>query len=90
VSREEEEGGREQFAALLTIDPAHAAEIIVDGIERRRGRVLIGWSAKIPDLLARLLPVSYGKILAAAMRIRMMSGNALGQLTLTTRAGKQG
>jgi short-subunit dehydrogenase len=90
VSREEEEGGREQFATLLTIDPARAADIIVDGIERRRGRVLIGWSAKVPDLLARLLPVSYGKILAVAMRIRMMSGNAPDQLTLTTRAGKHG
>ncbi len=50
VSREEK-GGREQCANLLTIDPAHAADIIVDGIERRRGRVLIGWSAKISDLL---------------------------------------
>jgi short-subunit dehydrogenase len=89
VSREEDEEGRKQFANLLTIDPAHAADIIVDGIERRRGRVLIGWSAKIPDLLARLLPASYGKILAAAIRALLKSGSAAGELKLATRAGKR-
>ncbi len=68
VSREEEEGHRTQFATLLTIDPADAAAVIIDAIERRSGRVLIGWSAKIPALLALLLPGSYGKILAAAAR----------------------
>jgi short-subunit dehydrogenase len=88
VPREEAEDGRAQFAHLLTIDPTCAAEIILDGIQRRRGRVLIGWSAKIPDLLARLLPVSCGKILAAAMRARTASGGAAGQRKLAMRAGK--
>jgi short-subunit dehydrogenase len=88
VVREEEEDRRKEFATLLTIDPAHAAEIIVDGIERRRGRVLIGWSAKIPDLLARLLPASYGKILAIMMRTWTKSGGVAGELELAARAGK--
>ena len=36
------------------------------GIERRRPRVLIGWSAKVPDLLARLLPAAHGPVYGAA------------------------
>lgn len=68
VSRDEYEVGRRQFEKLLTIDPAKAAEAILRGVERRRGRVLIGWSAKVPDLLGRLVPASYGKILALGMR----------------------
>jgi short-subunit dehydrogenase len=58
---------REQLAQLLTIDPTHAADIILEGIHRRRGRVLIGRSAKIFDLLARLLPTTSGKILMAVI-----------------------
>jgi short-subunit dehydrogenase len=70
VSPQEEEDSRAEFATLLTIDPTHAANVIIEGIERRRGRVLIGWSAKIPDLLARLLPAAYGKVLTVALRAR--------------------
>ncbi|BCL17839.1 SDR family NAD(P)-dependent oxidoreductase [Micromonospora sagamiensis] len=64
VDPDEYEAGRRQFEKLLTIDPARAAEVILDGVRRRRGRVLIGWSATLPDLLARLLPGSYGRLLA--------------------------
>ncbi len=91
VSRAEEEGHRTMFATLLTIDPADAADVIVDAIERRRGRVLIGWSAKIPDLLARLLPGSYGKIVAVAVaaRVRTKPGSTAGWLELATRARRR-
>jgi short-subunit dehydrogenase len=84
----EEEDNRKQFATLLTLDPAHAAGIIVDGIEQRRGRVLIGWSAKILDLVARLLPASYGKTLAIMMRTRAEAGSTADELEVTARAGK--
>ncbi|MCW3819253.1 SDR family NAD(P)-dependent oxidoreductase [Micromonospora sp. DR5-3] len=70
VPREEYEAGRKEFEKLLSIDPAKAAEVILRGVERRRGRVLIGWSAKLPDLLARLAPASYGKVLALGMNRR--------------------
>ncbi|MFU8854725.1 SDR family NAD(P)-dependent oxidoreductase [Micromonospora sp. SL1-18] len=70
LPREEYEAGRRQFEKLLSIDPAKAAEVILRGVERRRGRVLIGWSAKLPDLLARLAPASYGKVLALVMKSR--------------------
>jgi short-subunit dehydrogenase len=70
VPVEEYEAGRKQFEKLLSIDPAKAAEVILRGVARRRGRVLIGWSAKLPDLLARVAPAGYGKVLALGMRPR--------------------
>lgn len=60
----------ELSARLLTIPPAVAAGQILRGIERRRARVLIGWSARLPDLLARLAPVGHRAILAALSRPR--------------------
>lgn len=64
VSVEEYEAGRERFEKLLSMDPAKAAEIILRGVRRRRGRVLVGWSAKLPDVLARIAPASYGRVFA--------------------------
>jgi short-subunit dehydrogenase len=48
--------GRAQFARLLRIPPEKAAAQIVTGIEKRRPRVLIGASARVPDVLERLVP----------------------------------
>ena len=52
------------FQRLLTIDPAEAARVILDGVEHRRTRVLVGWNAKVPDIVARLFPASYGPVLS--------------------------
>ncbi|MGY1616173.1 SDR family NAD(P)-dependent oxidoreductase [Geodermatophilus sp. SYSU D00691] len=60
--------GREQFARLLRIPPEKAAAQIVDAVERRRPRLLIGASAKLPDVLVRLFPGSYGRPLARLAR----------------------
>jgi NAD(P)-dependent dehydrogenase (short-subunit alcohol dehydrogenase family) len=46
----------------LTMPPPIAGEIIVQGIERRSARVLVGNDAKFLALLERLAPVSYWKI----------------------------
>ncbi|WP_181781947.1 SDR family NAD(P)-dependent oxidoreductase [Pseudonocardia pini] len=51
------------FAKLLSYPPEKAAAEILDGVEHRRPRVLIAASARVPDLLARLLPGSYGPVL---------------------------
>jgi short-subunit dehydrogenase len=64
VSIEEYEQGRKQFAKLLTMPPEKAAALIVEAIEKRRPRLLIGWSAKVPDVLVRLAPGSYWKLIA--------------------------
>lgn len=63
VSAEEVERSQEAFRSLLTYPPEKAAEEILDGVERRRTRVLIAASAKVPDVLARVLPGSYGGVL---------------------------
>jgi len=47
----------------LTISPSDAAEVILRGIERRKPRVLIGVSARLPDVMARIAPASYMKFL---------------------------
>ncbi|MGC5022830.1 SDR family NAD(P)-dependent oxidoreductase [Micromonospora sp. DT47] len=67
VAPEEYETGRRQFEKLLSIPPAKAADVILRGVERRRGRVLIGWSAKLPDLLARFVPASYNRLLVIGL-----------------------
>ena len=50
------------------MDPVKAARIIVDGIESKRPRILVGTDAKITDLLARLTPRRYTKLVVALNR----------------------
>jgi short-subunit dehydrogenase len=51
-----------QADKLLRIPAATAAAAILRGIEHRRARVLVGSSARIPDLLARTLPGNYDRV----------------------------
>jgi hypothetical protein len=44
---------------MLRIPPERAAELVVRAVERRKARLLIGASARIPDLAARLAPVGH-------------------------------
>jgi NAD(P)-dependent dehydrogenase (short-subunit alcohol dehydrogenase family) len=64
VSQEEVERRHERFRKLLRLPPEIAGETIVRGIERRQPRVLIGSDAKVTSVIARVLPVSYWKLLA--------------------------
>jgi short-subunit dehydrogenase len=64
VDPEESARGKEQFAKLLRIPPEKAAALILTAIEKRRPRLLIGASAKIPDVLVRLFPGGYSKPLS--------------------------
>ena len=50
---------------LLRMDPAQAGQIIVDGVEKGRGRILVGQDAKVVDAFVRLLPARYPKIALA-------------------------
>ena len=68
VPEHEGKAGRDAFAKLLTFDPDDAAALIVRAVERRRPRLLIGWSAKIPDVLARVAPGSYTRLLGVLQR----------------------
>ncbi|HEU4348073.1 MAG TPA: SDR family NAD(P)-dependent oxidoreductase [Actinoplanes sp.] len=63
---------RRMFAALLTYPPEKAAAEILDGVRKRKARVLIAATAKLPDVLARMMPVRHlaviERLTAAARR----------------------
>jgi NAD(P)-dependent dehydrogenase (short-subunit alcohol dehydrogenase family) len=63
VTDEEIARRRERYRKLLRLPPEVAGETIVRGIVRRESRILIGSDAKTISLIARLLPVSYWKVL---------------------------
>lgn len=64
VTEEEIARRREKYRKLLRMPPEIAGETIVRGIEQRKERILIGSDAKIISLIARVLPVSYWKVLS--------------------------
>ena len=68
TSEEEIARRRERYRKLLRLPPEIAGETIVRGIERREARVLVGSDAKTISLIARLLPVSYWKLLTLRLR----------------------
>ncbi|MEU4688837.1 SDR family NAD(P)-dependent oxidoreductase [Actinoplanes sp. NPDC023714] len=65
VPESEIEPNRKLFAALLSYPPEKAAEQILRAVATRKARLLISTSAKVPDLLARLLPVGHARIVRA-------------------------
>jgi short-subunit dehydrogenase len=69
VDPAEAEEGKREFARFLRYPADRAAARIVTAVERRRPRLLIGASAVVPDLLVRLAPGSYGKLLAGATHL---------------------
>jgi short-subunit dehydrogenase len=63
VSKAEIARRLEKYRKLLRLPPEVAGETIVRGVERRQSRVIVGSDAKVISLIARLLPVSYWKLL---------------------------
>ena len=63
ATEEEIERRKKKYRKLLRLPPEIAGETIVRGIERRQSRILIGSDARVISLIARLLPVSYWKLL---------------------------
>lgn len=63
VGQTDVEATQKAYRALLSYPAEKAAEEILDGVEHRKARVLIAVSAKVPDVLARLLPTSYPRVL---------------------------
>ncbi|MEJ8280029.1 SDR family NAD(P)-dependent oxidoreductase [Pseudonocardia spirodelae] len=78
IPAEEAERGKRDFEKLLTFPAEKAAALIVEAIEKRRPRLLIGISAKVPDLLARLAPANslaiFGKIVGASGNAKKAAG----------------
>ena len=90
VREEDVAAGRETFDRMLRIPPERAAELILRAVERRKARLLIGASARIPDLAARLAPVGHSlafrPILARAV-LRSSSGDSSGAEVHTPQEG---
>ncbi len=61
-SEEEHARMADKFEEMTATTPASAAEQILNAIQRRKLRLLIGRDAKIITLISRLFPVSYPKI----------------------------
>jgi short-subunit dehydrogenase len=59
---------RGSFSRLLTFPPERAAELIVTAVQKRRPRQLIAFSARFPDLLARVTPARYPAVLSVVQR----------------------
>ncbi len=59
---------QKRFERLLRMPPSRAAEIIVDAVERRKRRVLVGSDAKFLALVERLMPVGYPAIIERVTR----------------------
>jgi len=52
------------FAAMTMTTPERAAEIIHDGVERGKARILVGPDARVFDTLSRVAPTRYYDVLA--------------------------
>jgi short-subunit dehydrogenase len=54
----------QRFEKLAGTTPAAAAERIIRGIERNEPRILIGWDARLLDIIQRMRPARYWSLLA--------------------------
>ena len=68
VDPREAAAGKARMAKLLTYPAQRAATDILEAVEHRRVRLLIAPSAKVPDVVARLLPVGHARALRWLVR----------------------
>jgi len=61
----------DMFEAAVRTTPERAAEIIADGIARRKPRILIGPDAVMLDIVVRVLPVRYQKVMGLLNRLAL-------------------
>lgn len=57
------------FEKVFTTTPEKAAQVILDGVRRNSRRVLIGNDARATDLLQRMLPTAYQRIVTASFKL---------------------
>ncbi len=53
---------KEDFDRLLTFPADRAAGLILEAVKARKARLLIGLSATLPDVVARVAPMSFGTL----------------------------
>jgi NAD(P)-dependent dehydrogenase (short-subunit alcohol dehydrogenase family) len=62
--------GRQQFNdQLLRTSPEQAAKVIINGVLANKRRILIGGDAVASDLMQRLLPALYQRLVVGSMRL---------------------
>jgi len=66
------ERSRKGFEKMLGMPPEKAAEIILKGVQRNSRRVLVGRDAQALDVLQRILPGTYQRLVTASARRTMM------------------
>lgn len=71
VSSEEVARQRAAFRKMLRLPPEIAGETIVQGVERRKARVLVGSDAKLLAAIERVAPVSYWKVVERLIKAVM-------------------
>lgn len=59
-----------EFERMFFTSPDGAAKTILRGVRKNKRRVLIGADARVFSLLARVLPVSYQRVITAVVRAR--------------------
>jgi hypothetical protein len=65
---EDHEKANQLFEANAPTTPEKAAQVITKGLRRGKQRILIGPDAKVIDIIQRLMPVSYFKLLGRLLR----------------------
>jgi hypothetical protein len=55
----------DEFEAIVRTSPERAAEVIHRGVDGGRARILIGADAHVFDLLTRITPTHYFRVLSA-------------------------
>lgn len=58
-----------QFDKIAKTTPAQAAKVIIDGMEKREPRILIGLDAKLIDAVQRVAPRKYGPIMERIVQV---------------------
>ena len=69
ATAEQVAAGRAEFATMLTYPADKAAAVILRGVHKRRGRVLVAPSAVIADLVVRAFPERHAVILDRLRRV---------------------
>ncbi|WP_235498727.1 SDR family NAD(P)-dependent oxidoreductase [Arthrobacter sp. Leaf234] len=64
---------KDEFNKLLTFPADKAAELMLEAVKARKPRLLIGLSAKIPDVVARLAPMSFGTLERRATKLARLA-----------------
>lgn len=65
---------KDEFNTLLTFPADRAAELMLEAVKARSPRLLIGLSAKVPDAVARIAPMSFGTLERRAVGLARLVG----------------